>query len=154
MKLGRILNKKLNTAIADMGHGDMLIICDAGFPIPSDGQRIDLAMEKDVPTIQQVLDLVLSDFCYERVIVSDGMKAYNRPLYDFVEAACSRCPVELLPYAEFMATIPLKAKFIVRSGAFSPHGNIALISAVDAPRWFDKPGVVVPDIYKDRVKPV
>ena len=44
MKLGRILNKKLNTAIADMGHGDMLVICDAGFPIPSEAQRIDLAI--------------------------------------------------------------------------------------------------------------
>ena len=49
MKLGRILNKKLNTAIADMGHGDMLVICDAGFPIPSEAQRIDLAIEQDLP---------------------------------------------------------------------------------------------------------
>ena len=152
MKLGRILNKKLNTAIADMGHGDVMVICDAGFPIPSDAQRIDLALEKDVPTIQQVLDLVLSDLCYEKVTVSDGMKAYNQPLFDYVQKACPRCPVDLIPYEEFMATYPQKAKFIVRSGAFEPHGNIALVSAVDAPRWFNhKPGVVVPDVYKNRV---
>lgn len=152
MKLGRILNKKLNTAIVDLGHGDVLVICDAGFPIPTDAQRIDLAMEKDVPTIQQVLDLVLSDLCYEKVTVSEGMKKYNKPLFDDVQKACVRCPVDLIPYDEFMAIYPQKAKFIVRSGAFEPHGNIALVSAVDAPRWFnDKPGIVVPDVYKNRV---
>lgn len=152
MKLGRILNKKLNTAIADMGHGDVLVICDAGFPIPTDEQRIDLALEMDVPTIEQLLELVLSDFCYEQVVVSEGMKAFNQPLYDHVVKACDRCPVEMVSYDEFMATYPYKAKYIVRSGAFAPHGNIALVSAVDAPRWFNnKPGIVVPDVYKDRV---
>ncbi len=151
MKLGRILNKKLNTAIADMGHGDILVICDAGFPIPSDEQRIDLALEQDVPTIEQMLDLVLSDFCYERVLVAGEMKQFNRPLFDAVEALCARCPVSTMPYPEFMASISRAAKYIVRTGAFNPYGNIALTSAVDAPKWFSKPGLVVPDVYKDRV---
>ncbi len=68
MKLGRILNKKLNTAIADMGHGDVLVICDAGFPIPTDEQRIDLALEMDVPTIEQLLELVLSALRRSKVV--------------------------------------------------------------------------------------
>lgn len=151
MKLGRILNKKLNTAIADMGHGDMLVICDAGFPIPTDAQRIDLAIEQDCPKIEQLMELILSDFCYERVLISSEMKDYNRPLYDFVVKTCTRCEVEGIPYAEFMATVPHKAKYIVRSGAFNPYGNIAFISAIDAPKWWNKPGLNVPDVYKDRV---
>lgn len=150
MKLGRILNKKLNTAIADMGHGDIVVICDAGFPIPSDEQRIDLAIEQNCPTIEHLLDLLLSDFCYERVIISNEMKDYNRPLYDEVVKVCTRCPVEGIPYDEFMATMPKKAKYIVRSGAFNPYGNIAFVSAVDAPKWWNKPGLVIPDVYKGR----
>ena len=151
MKLGRILNKKLNTAIADMGHGDILIICDAGFPIPSETQRIDLAIEKDIPTIEQLMDVIVSDFVYERTIVAAELKEYNRPLFDAVEKASTRCPVELIPYREFMDTMPGRAKYIVRSGAFNPYGNIAFVSAIDAPRWWNKPGLVVPDTYKDRV---
>ena len=134
-----------------MGHGDVLVICDAGFPIPSEEQRIDLALEQDVPTIEQVLNLVVSDFCYEKVLVAAELKEFNRPLYDNVEKILSRCPVSTMPYAQFMATIPRAAKYIVRTGAFSPYGNIALSSAVDAPKWFSKPGLVVPDVYKDRV---
>ena len=37
MKRNRLLNANLSHAIASMGHGDLMIVCDAGFPIPSDG---------------------------------------------------------------------------------------------------------------------
>ncbi len=59
--------------------------------------------------------------------------------------------LKLIVNGEFMVTMPRAAKYIVRTGAFNPYGNIALTSAVDAPKWFSKPGLVVPDVYKDRV---
>ena len=43
-------------AIASMGHGDLMIVCDAGFPIPSSAWRIDLAIVPDVPDLETVLD--------------------------------------------------------------------------------------------------
>ena len=58
MKRGRILNAELNHAIASMGHGDLMIVCDAGFPIPDTAWRIDLAIEKDLPDLGQVLSLI------------------------------------------------------------------------------------------------
>ena len=79
MKRSRILNKYLNAAIADLGHTDYIIIADAGFPIPDDARRVDLAIEKDVPGIVQILDLVMSDFIYEECIVAEEQKAYNPP---------------------------------------------------------------------------
>ena len=93
MKKGRILNKKLNTAIADMGHSDMLIIADAGFPIPDEAQRVDLAIEKDLPSVEQVLSLIIEDFIYEKVIVADEQKQYNPPLFERICALCDRCEV-------------------------------------------------------------
>ena len=35
MNRSRLLNADLSHAIASMGHGDLMIVCDAGFPIPS-----------------------------------------------------------------------------------------------------------------------
>ncbi|WP_367219297.1 RbsD/FucU domain-containing protein, partial [Mesorhizobium sp.] len=43
MNRNRLLNAELAHAIASMGHGDLMIVCDAGFPIPSTAWRIDLA---------------------------------------------------------------------------------------------------------------
>lgn len=49
MKRSKLINNELSYAIASMGHGDLMIVCDAGFPIPSSVWRIDLALIPDVP---------------------------------------------------------------------------------------------------------
>lgn len=150
MKKSRILNKYLNDALADMGHGDILVIGDAGFPIPSDAQRVDLALEADRPGIIEVLDLILSDFIYEKCVVAAEQQSFNPPLFQKVVQCATRCPVETIPHAEFIKCMPAQAKYIVRTGAFEPWGNIALWSGVDAPAWFKKPGTIVPGYYESR----
>jgi D-ribose pyranase len=152
MKRGRILNRRLSDALAAMGHGDWLLITDAGFPIPDDGRRIDLALEAGVPTIQQVLAAVLSDFIYEKFVIATEQKANHPRLCAEISAMVDRCPVEDVPHSQFIAEYPAKAKFIVRTGAFEPWGNLALCSGVDAPAWFsDGRGIVVPEYYRSRV---
>jgi D-ribose pyranose/furanose isomerase RbsD len=150
MKKSRILNKYLNEALADMGHGDVLVIADAGFPIPDDAKRIDLAIEKDKPTIVEVLDLIISDFIYEACTVAEEQKAFNPRLFEKIVGLCTRCPVETVKHEEFIKTMPVQAKYIVRTGAFEPWGNLALRSGVDAPTWFQKPGTIVPGYYETR----
>ena len=150
MKKSRILNTQLNNAIASMGHGDFIIISDAGFPIP-DGKRVDLAIEADVPGIAEILDLVTSDFIYERVIVAEEQRDFNPEHFKRVNEICDRCEVETIPHAQLIAEYPAKAKYIVRTGGFEPWGNVILCSGVDAPTWFQKPGVKVPDYYQQRV---
>ena len=54
MKRNGILNLGLNQALAAMGHGDFMIVCDAGFPIPAQVSRVDLAIVADVPDIETV----------------------------------------------------------------------------------------------------
>ena len=34
MNKNKLLNSELNYAIASLGHGDLMIVCDAGFPYP------------------------------------------------------------------------------------------------------------------------
>jgi D-ribose pyranase len=152
MKRSRILHKHLNDAIADMGHGDLIIIADAGFPIPEAAKRIELAIEKDKPGIAEVLELIMSDFIYEACIVAEEQKTNNPLLYKKVSELSDRCRVETIPHSQFIEMMPVRAKYIVRTGAFDPWGNVALRSGVDAPAWFQKPGTVVPEYYRDRVE--
>jgi len=152
MKRGRILNCDLNQAIASMGHYDLMIIADAGFPIPYSVKRVDLALEKDVPGILQVLDLVSSDLVYERVVVAEEQKLYNPRLFKKIQEYCVGCVLETWPAIRIVDELAPKAKAIVRTGAFDPWGNVCLFSGVDAARWFDKEGVIVPDFYAERVK--
>ncbi len=65
----RLLNAELSHAIASMGHGDLMIVCDAGFPIPSSAWRIGLAIAPDVPDLVTVLTPIAEGFIAERVVL-------------------------------------------------------------------------------------
>ena len=152
MKRGRILNKDLNEVIASMGHGDLLIVCDAGFPIPNSVRRIDLALEKDTPDLLYVLSLLKEDFIVERVAVATEMEEFNPPLFNAIRHLFPEATLETIPHEKILTEMPYRAKAIVRTGAFNPWGNILLYSGVDVPRWFDKEGVKVPPYYEERMR--
>jgi D-ribose pyranose/furanose isomerase RbsD len=61
-----------------MGHGDLLIVCDAGFPITSHIPRIDLAILPDLPDLETVLSAIAQDFIAEKVGYAAEM-AENNP---------------------------------------------------------------------------
>lgn len=150
MKKGRILNKDLNEAIAMLGHGDIVIVSDMGFPIPEGVKRVELALEKDDPGIIKVLDLLFSDFIYERVLVAEEQKKYNPPLFKKIVRICDRCKVETIQHEELIGRYRSNAKVIIRTGAFEPWGNIVFFSGVDASSLFKKDGVITPDFWKER----
>jgi simple sugar transport system permease protein/D-ribose pyranase len=152
MKRGRILNSELNNAIAKMGHGDLMIVCDAGFPIPENVWRVDLAILPDLPDLETVLELIRSDFIAERVGYAAEMAQNNPPLLAKVQRIFPDAEHTPIPHAEILGGIAAQAKVIVRTGAFDPWGNILLYSGVDAPVWFSKPGLNVPESYQKRVE--
>ncbi|MCB0171298.1 MAG: D-ribose pyranase [Anaerolineae bacterium] len=152
MKRGKILNAELNHAIASMGHGDLMIVCDAGFPIPSTAWRIDLAITQDVPDLETILSLISEDFIAEKVSYAAEMAENNPPLLAKVQRLFPASEHAPIPHQQILSEMAAKAKVIVRSGAFDPWGNILLYSGVDAPIWFTKPGLNVPEQYQEIVK--
>jgi len=152
MKSGKLLNAELSYAIASMGHTDLMIVCDAGFPIPSDAWRIDLAIVPDVPDLETVLTAISEAFIAEKVSYAAEMVENNPPLYQKVKRIFSASDHEPIPHEQILSEMAAKAKVIVRTGAFDPWGNILLYSGVDAPVWFAKPGLKVPEAYQKRVE--
>lgn len=147
----RLLNAELSHAIASMGHGDLMIICDAGFPIPSSAWRIDLAISPDVPDVETVMVPVAENFIAEKVSYAEEIAIHNKPLLAKVERIFAGAEFAPIKHATILAEMAAKAKVIVRTGAFDPWGNILLYSGVDVPKWFSKPGVVAPDYYAKKM---
>lgn len=152
MKRGELLNAELSAAIAQMGHGDLMIVCDAGFPIPSDAWRIDLAIKQDLPDLQTVLSLINDAFITEKVSYADALPDYNPVLLDYLKDQFDDADHEMIPHEVILGEMAAKAKVIVRTGAFDPWGNVLLYSGVDVPKWFSKPGVVAPPEYAKKLK--
>ena len=151
MNRNRLLNAELSHAIATMGHGEFLIVCDAGFPIPLDTWRIDLAITPDVPDLEAVLVPIAASFVAEKVSYAEEIKVHNKPLLAKVERIFAGAEFAPISHAAILSEMAAKAKVIVRTGAFDPWGNILLYSGVDVPQWFSKPGVVAPDYYAKKL---
>ncbi len=152
MNRNRLLNAELAHAIASMGYGDLMIICDAGFPIPSSAWRIDLAIAPDVPDLETVLTPIAANLIAERVAYADTLPVHNAPLLEKVKRLFPDADHETVKHETILGEMAAKAKVIVRTGAFDPWGNILLYSGVDVPAWFSKPGVVAPDYYAKKLK--
>jgi D-ribose pyranase len=129
MKRTALLHAELSQVIAALGHGDMLVLGDAGLPIPAGPRSIDLAVTPGVPRLVDVLSEVLSEMQVERAYIAvEAMSAGNPSL----PAWCrGRLPVvpQTVPHEE-LKRISAQARAIVRTGECTPYANIILCAGV------------------------
>ena len=134
MKRSPLLNIELSQVIAGMGHGDVLVIGDAGLPVPPGVRRIDLAVCQGVPTVTQVLAAVLSELQVERAVVARECLSANDAkgaLPDWYASQGDRLPAapQSISHEDFKA-LTARAVAVVRTGEFTPYANVALVSGV------------------------
>jgi len=147
MKREGILNRELNAAICEMGHGDIIIIADAALPVPSSCHLVDLAIEKDFPDILSILKLINKEMVSEKCLVAQEQQDYNPEFHHAVCNLMQGTPVESISHEAIRDDLRLKAKVIVRTGSFMPWGNVILYSGINVPEWFSKTGNSIPDHY-------
>ncbi|PIY31677.1 MAG: D-ribose pyranase [Candidatus Infernicultor aquiphilus] len=127
MKKGGILNPQLNRIISEMGHGDMLIIADAGLPIPREVERIDLALKCGTPSFAEVLQAVFSELQIEEAYVAKEIKEKNPQTLNLISSIIEE--VKFISHEE-LKELSKQARAIIRTGECSPYANIILISGV------------------------
>ena len=129
MKKTTLLNAELSYTIATLGHTEMLVVADAGLPIPPETARIDLALTQGVPGALETLRVILEEMKVEKAVLAEEVKAYNP---QFLEAARQLLPgvtLEFVAHSQFKA-LTRDARAVVRTGEFSAYANIILISGV------------------------
>ena len=121
MKKTGILNADLARLVATLGHGDLLVIGDAGLPVPPGVPCIDLAVTHGVPTFAQVLTAVLTEMQVESCAMATQASAPLRALAPMAP--------RLIDHAAFKVETR-QARAIVRTGEITPYANIALYAGV------------------------
>lgn len=132
MKKTPLLNVALSRVIAGLGHGDIVVIGDAGLPVPPGVELIDLAVTQGIPGFASVLEVVLSEMQVERHVLAEeifqatppGLAAVQR-----LQAAGALGEGEQLSHAQFKV-LSQKARAVVRTGECQPYSNIALVAGV------------------------
>ncbi len=130
MKKSGILHAQLSRLIASMGHADLLVIGDAGLPVPPGVETVDLALVQGVPGFLETLSAVLGEFHAEKAII-DTEQADVSPEFHarFKRAWPESIPLEAVPHAELQEMVK-GARAVVRTGEFTPYANIVLVAGV------------------------
>ena len=129
MKTAALLNAPLSCVIARLGHGDQLVVADAGLPIPAGPQRIDLAVTRGVPSFEQVLRAVLTEMKVERIIVAEELQAQGSGLWARLPELLPGVPVETVAHVEFKR-LTASARAVARTGECTPYANVILVAGV------------------------
>jgi D-ribose pyranase len=129
MKKNGLLHPELARCIAALGHGDMVVIGDAGLPVPPGPQRIDLAVRAGLPGLEDVLAAVLGEMQVESTWLAQ----------ETLDRAGGACPAW---YSRHLALTPRtlthedfkrltqQARVVVRTGECTPYANVILVAGV------------------------
>lgn len=134
MKEVGFLNGQIDAALTRQGHMDLMMVVDAGFPVPDHVQLIDIALRPDTPTVPEVLAELAKVHSVEKLILAEETRRHNPSYFKAVtlnhwpQAEC-----EVMPHNE-LKLLSQKVKTIIRTGDFTAWANIILVSGA-GDRW-------------------
>ncbi|MFF7946705.1 D-ribose pyranase [Streptomyces griseorubiginosus] len=123
MKRAGILNRHLSGALAELGHGDGVLVCDAGMPIPDGPRVVDLAFRAGVPSFAVVLDGLLAELVVEGATAAEEVREANPAAAALLQ---TEFPDLALISHEKLKELSAGARLIVRTGEARPYANVLL----------------------------
>jgi D-ribose pyranase len=127
MKRGGILNPAICSLLAELGHGDELLIVDAGYPIPSESHVIDLTLVPGIPRFLDVLRAVAEEIVIEGIAIASEMSEYSPKLYQEILKVVGDVDVDEIPSHEFKEQSE-GVKGIIRSAEFTSYASVRITS--------------------------
>ncbi|MGW2521124.1 D-ribose pyranase [Streptomyces sp. NPDC001617] len=123
MKKAGILNRHLSGALAELGHGDGVLVCDAGMPIPKGPRVVDLAFRAGVPSFATVLDGLLAELVIEGATAAAEVMEANPGVAALLK---DEFPELQLVSHERLKELSAGARLVVRTGEARPYANVLL----------------------------
>ena len=137
MKKGVLLNSPISSVISRLGHTDKITIADAGLPIPSSVERIDLALTQGIPDFMSVLQTITHEMQVEAVMLAEELKTINPLLFNEIVSYLylleqeQKKPIQIMyvSHEAFKKQLP-EYKAVIRTGECTPYATIVLFSGV------------------------
>jgi D-ribose pyranase len=130
MKKTRLLNAALSRLVASLGHGDMVLVSDAGMPAPHGTavEIIDLALTPGIPSLVATLETLLTEMQVERHVVAHETLERSAGWLDSLPA--SQLGSRQIVSHEELKLLAYRARAVVRTGECTPYANLMLVAGV------------------------
>ncbi|AHF75002.1 Ribose ABC transport system high affinity permease RbsD [Candidatus Sodalis pierantonius str. SOPE] len=138
MRPDRILHPELAGALATLGHTDIVLVTDAGFPIPPQAKRIDLGFWLGTIDVLSILRVLRQEIFVEEVRFASEVRDCHPQLYQTLQELYTGSGAEFrtASHETLCRDIAYEAKVIIHSGSFNPWANVALVASTDPFAWF------------------
>lgn len=125
LKNESLLNPELVGALARAGHGDVVVVADAGLPIPSGPQVVDVSLVPGTPSFVLAAAAVIRALHVESAVRAE--EAGATPARDLIAAVVGDLPTTVVPHEDFKAMVRT-ASLVLRTGECTPYANLALVA--------------------------
>ena len=127
MRSGGIWHPRLSQLVTAVGHGELIVVADAGLPVPPGVEPIDLLWRRGEPPLLPVVEALLAECVVEAATVADELVDVD------MSAGLTRLlggiPVGTVPH-EHLKRLTGSARAIVRTGEAIPYANVVLRAGV------------------------
>lgn len=127
MKRSGILHPGIAQLLASAGHTDYFLVTDRGFPVPTEPERIDLALTDDLPTVVDVLRAVHEEFVIDRIIITEEMTTFSPEWVAELRGLLGDITVEVVSHID-LKRLGHDAKATIRTGDTTPYANLIVVS--------------------------
>lgn len=148
----RILNSELASVVANIRHGEMIFVADAGsgvsskslYPLDPDVKYLDLGVVTGSPSFQELVSTLFDVGDFESVIITDLMETLNKKDFDFLNNRLLRESIHVMPYIPEFYEMRDRCKLVVQTGDYGAHAQAILVagySTEDIPMEWLKQGI-------------
>jgi D-ribose pyranase len=135
MKEVGIVNRELARVLSEQGHGDLLMVVDAGFAIPKGADVVDISLSENCPMVIDTLKELKKFFSVEKLIFANDTESVSPSLFNRIKELFGKdVPVEMVTHPQ-IKEMSHKVKAVIRTGDFTAYANVILVSGA-GPRWF------------------
>ena len=124
---GGLWHPELIGELAALGHGDLVVIADAGLPVSRASVVIDLLWAPGEPPLLPVLRAVLREGIFESATLASALidDTYGASVLGELEGL----DVAYVHHEELKA-LTLSARTVIRTGEATPYANVVLRAGV------------------------
>lgn len=121
-----IWHPQLASLLARFRHANAIAVLDAPFPTYPDVETVDLIVRPGLPTIPDLVDLILAEHEVTSVVMAEEFRVHvdAATQADYL-AHLRELPVEWIPHVDFKAEVG-RCLGIVHTGDPVPYSNVIL----------------------------
>lgn len=124
-----LLNPQLRSLIARVRHTNMIVIADYAFPYWPHLETVDLSLVQGVPTVIQVLEVILPAWKCGEIFMAEEFNSHNpKKVRDTFAKARRGVKTTFEPHLHLKQRVPA-AIGLIRTGDDTIYSNMVLVSA-------------------------